>query len=209
MGDILEGLKPYFDMIEAHGISIDNPRQMEDLLCAIRYTECRYSEPHLREEEICARIGAKQAMIGRLKGTKYIAAASRIVLAQFLTDEARRDARQLMFSIYQQYIPLALENVARIAACQMPDGVPKPAYKEQVSAFREFANNPMAQAWLTNTFIGETPIADEDEYLQIREKLLQKSNVLKLDAPAVDAEFRDVSREPAPAGSTQEASSTG
>ena len=185
MVDDFEKLKPYFDMIESHGIKLSDVQDMRDLMLAIKYTECRYSEPLLHDDDIAEKIGAKMATIARIKYSRYITAASRIVLAEFLTDETRHDARQQMFSIYQKYIPLALENVARIAACQMPDGVPKPAYKDQVAAFREFANNPMAQAWLTNTFIGEMPSSDEEEYLQIRNKLLRQKEVLKLDGPGI------------------------
>jgi len=181
---IQQRLQPYFEIIQGMGIDLSNYRQVEDLLSAIRYTEARYAEPRSREPELAEKLGIPLTTIQRLKGTRFVAAASRVVLAEFLTDNARSDARQLMFAIYQKYIPVALENVARIASCQMPDGVPKPSYKDQVAAFRELVNNPMANAWLTNAFIGEAPVLDEDEYLGMRAKLLEHRAVLQLDSGA-------------------------
>lgn len=200
----MESSKPapnlaYADVAQEMGIDIGNPRQVEDLISAIRYCELKYSPKKMSDDEICNEIGVSINTLARLKGTVYIQAASRIVMSEFANDAARADVRYRMFAVYQQRLVDALENIALIASGQPGRGAKKVAsYRDQVSAFIALTENPIAKAYLSNTFLGESVELDEERYLEMRSKLLTKSQVLNLDTDTViEGESRPVNADQA------------
>lgn len=187
----------YLKFAESLGVDTDNPRQVEDLIACINYVSVKFTDRRLRDTDIVDQIGITYDQLLRLKVTNTYKIASRLVLAEFMTNKARSDVRNEMFQILQSYMPSALMNISRIAAGEprmSDDGkMVRPHYRDQVAAYTALINSPMANAWLANTFVGESTKPEELAHLDMRAKLLEDLHIPDLDTQdVVEAEVKPV-----------------
>ncbi len=187
----------YLKFAESLGVDTDNPRQVEDLIACINYVSVKFTDRRLRDTDIVDQIGITYDQLLRLKVTNTYKIASRLVLAEFMTNKARSDVRNEMFQILQSYMPSALMNISRIAAGEprmSDDGkMVRPHYRDQVAVYTALINSPMANAWLANTFVGESTKPEELAHLDMRAKLLEDLHIPDLDTQdVVEAEVKPV-----------------
>jgi hypothetical protein len=187
----------YLKQAESLGIDTGNPRQVEDLLACIRYCNIRFADRRLRDVDIADQIGLSIDQLLRLKATNTIKIATQIVLAEFMDDDARNDVRYRIFKSLQENMPLALANIAKIATGEprLSDNgkMVRPHFRDQVAAFAVLSNNPMANAWLTNTFLGESTGSEEQTHLQMRDKLMQQKHVNLDTLDVIEGQVKPVS----------------
>ena len=167
------------------GYDITDPGNVETLIACIRYCDLSFSDRKMRDIDVAERLGISPATLVRLKTSESIKIATQIVLAEFLDDENRHDVRAELFQIYHDGLPGVLRNVVKIATgAEMGEDeegkkIHAP-FRDQVQAATLLLNNPLGNAFLTNTFLGETQSLEENAHLEMRTKLLA-GRVLDLD----------------------------
>lgn len=182
----------YLDTAEKLGVNTTDPRDARDLLACLDYCLVAFSDRRLPDAAIADKIGVSYDQLLRLKSSRFIKIATQIVLSDSLADKSRTDVRASLFQAYQDYLPKATVNIARIAAGDTFTSVSgkdiKPPFRDQVSAYNTMITNPLASAWLSATFLGESGQLEETKHLDMRTKLLEKSKILSLDEDVIDAE---------------------
>ena len=167
------------------GYDITDPSNVETLIACIRYCDLSFSDRKMRDIDVAERLGISPATLVRLKTSESIKIATQIVLAEFLDDENRHDIRAELFQIYHDGLPTVLRNMIKIATgAEMGEDeegkkIHAP-FRDQVQAATLLLNNPLGNAFLTNTFLGETQSLEENAHLEMRTKLLA-GRVLDLD----------------------------
>lgn len=190
--------KSYLSVAADLGLDMSDDRKVRDFIQIIRFQDAKLKSPGKSKKsdmEICAELGIPDGLIAVQRKSEIWRIATQVVLAEFLTDSAREDMRNTLFSIYQEGIPLAMLNVMQIAQGRVVDEEGKlvtrqPSYTAQVQAFTAIIANPMAEAWLSNTFMGEQSPRDEEEHIKLRDGLKRTAS-LQLDAP-IEGEVQEV-----------------
>jgi len=167
------------------GYDVTDPHAVESLIACIRYCDLSFSDRKLRDTDIAEQLGISLPILHTLKRSDAIGVATQIVLAEFLESTSRADIRGTLFQIYHDGLPDVLRNVVRIARGEVmgedEDGKKFHApFRDQVQAATLLLNNPLGNAFLTNTFMGETQSLDESAHLEMRQRLLN-GRVLDLD----------------------------
>lgn len=194
--DIKEKLS-HLRMAESMGLKVTDIYDVRAFMGAMRYTETMLNNPGKTDEEIAGIMGVSRHLVIIWKRKEFVAIASQVVLAQFLSDNSRNDMRTKMFATLARYMPEALENVGRIAAgYKMKDGK-FPGAKAQVDAYNSIAMTPLGQAFVNNLFLGDPGFADEKSHLQLRDGLSNQHSV-DLDQ-VIDVEPVIVQTDSAPA----------
>jgi hypothetical protein len=182
----------YVELARSLGYDVTDPKSVRNLITAVKYCDLRFTDRKLTDRQICEQLGISFDLLVDLKHTDAVRIATQLVLAYFLEDEARNDIRAQLFQTYQDYMPKALLNIAKMAAGEVigkgidEDGSEydiHAAARDQVAAATLLMNNPLATAWLQNTFIGESTNVDEAAHISMQQKLLSQAKVLNLDEP--------------------------
>ena len=167
-------------------------RDVENLVTAMRYTELRLSDRRITDPEICSQINITVNMLAELKRTEAMRVVTQMMLTEFWNEQSRKDIRARIFRSLHEGIPDTLDNVIKIAAGRPigKDDAGKNIHaqvRDQVAAATLLLNNPMADAWLKTTFVGE---AISEEATPLDQAMLEQTRVLNLD-DVVDGEFKE------------------
>lgn len=176
----------YLEAATSLGYDITSPKSVRNLITALLYNEIWMFDRTLTDAEICQRIGVTRDQLIDLKNSEAHKVATRIMLAEFTNDKARQDVRYKLFGTYQEYMLKALTNIAKIASGEIISKTDegkeiRAGFRDQVAAATLLINNPLANAWLSNTFYGEQQNNDEEAAQAYQQKLLGQSRVLNLD----------------------------
>jgi hypothetical protein len=187
----VEHAKQYLELATSFGLDTSDPDKAHAFIQMLRFVDAKMQNPKRKgtggDMALCDELGIPQSLVAVWRNTDMHKIATRVVLAEFMTNESRQDVRNRLFALYQNWFPQALENTLRIAAGRVvgADGqlaAKQPPYTAQVQAFQAISANPLAEAWLSNTFLGDAEKRDEVEHMELREALKQKP-ALQLDAP--------------------------
>lgn len=180
----------YLELAESLGVDTSNPRQVEDLIACINYFSVKFADRRLLDADIADQIGVSYDQLLRLNATNISKIASRLMLAEFMTNKARTDVRNEMFHILQTAMPSALLNITKIASgeARLSDEgkLVRPHFRDQIAAYAALVNSPLANAWLSNTFVSESTGSEEHAHLEMRTRLLQTGRIPNLDTQEVD-----------------------
>ena len=180
----------YLEAATNLGYDITSPKSVRNLVTALLYNEIWMFDRTLTDAEICLKIGVTRDQLVELKNSEAHKVASRIMLAEFTNDKARQDVRFKLFHTYQEYMVKALTNIAKIASGEIISKTDegkeiRAGFRDQVAAATLLINNPLANAWLSNTFYGEQQNNDEQAAQAYQNKLLGQSRILNLDEDVV------------------------
>jgi hypothetical protein len=183
----------YLELAAKLGLDTTDEHKVHGFITMLRWVDAKLKDPRVDrrvkggKQALAEELGIPYQTIAIYEKSDVHRIATQVALAEFMTNESRTDMRNRLFGLYQNWFPQALENTLRIAAGRVlgANGQPaerQPAYTAQVQAFQAISANPLAEAWLNNTFLGEQEIKDEEEHVQLREALKQKPS-LQLDGP--------------------------
>lgn len=164
------------------GYDVEDPLSAANLILCIKYNDLKFSDRSLTDAQIAAKLGVNKRLLVELKTSDAIKVGTRIVLAEFLTDEKRQEIRADLFQIYQDNLADVMRHIVEIAKGELPA-----PFRDQVSAAALMLENPLGNAFLVNTFVGETHSLEEAAHLDMRSKLLERGKVLDLDIDVIDA----------------------
>jgi hypothetical protein len=189
----IEKVEKYTELARSMGLDIDNSFAVQQFVIALQYRVMTFADPKMSDRQFCERMSVTYDQLRHVRASDAYKAATRVALAEFMDDSARKLMQHSLFAIYQENMPKVLLNVANLAVGKELDEDGNPVQdrsgndrlvpeRDQIAAATLFLTNPLASAWLNNTFTGESQvIPDADLDLRAR---LEGAQVLKLDAPA-------------------------
>lgn len=182
--------KDYIAKARDLGIDVSDSNQVRMLIGAMRYCSYKFA-PGVRrtESELAGLLGVDENTVLHWKRSGLVRAASQIVLAKILSDEAGSDVRHAMMSTLQAELPAALRNVVRIATGRPADeGGRPPLDRDAVQAFSVLMDTKIVDAYLQLVLTGQITESSDIEAVEKAKSLLDGSEPLRLDSSIVEAE---------------------